>query len=276
MKWITLLLSAVLTSFMLTANSAQADWRSITRESSRDLMPDVLRASPVKTRSVRRLSAAQTPAVAGGVGDSDSFGRNVRYLGVAQTNTVTFSQDCTTVPTDQGDRCVTLNPAPSATAFNERDLARIDLPANAANSLICFALTPYVEFQFYNGTGTPQSDALFLARSQIIIENEVLNDPTIVDSSGVPYGGSFVSNLKTYSESRSLAVNERAEKSMVLSRDCIGGLISKTFLIDGLGLSDLQANAFFAHPTTLRFGSSGSVSLLESGSYYYGIRLYGD
>ena len=43
---------------------------------------------------------------AAGVGDSNSFGRNVRYLGVAQTGTITFSSDCTAVSTEEGDRCI--------------------------------------------------------------------------------------------------------------------------------------------------------------------------
>ncbi len=276
MKWMTQWMFAALTIFMLTANAAPAHRSAVTSESSRDLTPDVVRAAPVKTRSIRIFSATETPAPAAGVGDSNSFGRNVRYLGVAQTGTITFSSDCSTVSTEEGDRCVALNPAPSVTTFNEDDLARIDLPANAANSLICFALTPYVDFEFHNGTGVPQSDAMFLTRAQVTVENEVLNDPTVVDSSGFPFGGSFITNLRMYSESRSLAVNERAERSMSLSRDCVGGLLSKTFLTDGLGLTEAQANAFFAHPTTLRFGSTGSVSLLDSGTTYYGIRLYGD
>jgi hypothetical protein len=267
MKWNSLLASAVLGLCVLTTNAAPIQKKPTAREFSADIK---------SARVKRKLSAKVENLVVNDIGDADSYGRPVRYLGLAQTSLLLFSPDCSSEPPEEGTTCVTLNASPAITSFTQSDLGRIVLPANAVNSLVCFALTPMVEFEFYNDTGTPQDEAHYIARARITVENEVLNDPTIVDSSGVPYNGSFITSLSTYSESRNLGVNERSEKNMSLSRNCIGGLVSKASLIDGLGLTEAQAAAFFAHPTTFRFGASGSLALVDFGSFVYGIRLYGD
>jgi hypothetical protein len=101
---------------------------------------------------------------------------------------------------------------------------------HSTKSLICFALTPNVNYEYNNLTGVAQPDARFTARAVITIQNEVLDDPTLIDSNtGLPYGGKLTLPLST-SESRSIAPGEREQKSMFLSRHCIGGLVSKLLL----------------------------------------------
>jgi hypothetical protein len=56
------------------------------------------------------------------VGDPDSFGRDVIYLGNAQTSHVALQTDCTPdpmFPPLPNDRCIVLNAQPAATSFNE-------------------------------------------------------------------------------------------------------------------------------------------------------------
>jgi hypothetical protein len=213
------------------------------------------------------------------VGDPDSFGRNVIYLGLAQTATVTLQEDCTPDPNDPPppqDRCVTLNPQPAATSFNAENLDTIQLPAAATNSLLCFALSPSATFSLNNLTGVQQPNARFTARALITIENEVLNDPALIDpNTGQPYGGRMTLSIGTYSESRSIDVNERQQQTFMFSRDCVGGLVSKSSLIAS-GLSPTQAILFFAKPMKLTFGSQGTAQIVDFASYFYGIRLYGD
>jgi hypothetical protein len=57
----------------------------------------------------------------------------------------------------------------------------VTLGRPVARSLICFALTPNVNYQFNNLTGVPQPNARFIARAVITIENEVPDDPTLID-----------------------------------------------------------------------------------------------
>ena len=119
------------------------------------------------------------------VGDADSFGRDVIYLGNAQTSNVALVADCTpdpmAPPPPPNDRCIVLNPQPAVTTFSEDGLATVQLPADVTKSLICFALTPNVNFEFSNQTGVQQSNAFYNARALITIENEVLDDPTLID-----------------------------------------------------------------------------------------------
>jgi len=213
------------------------------------------------------------------VGDPDSFGRNVVYLGLAQTATVNLQEDCTPDPNDPPppqDRCVTLNPQPAATSFNMDNLDTMQLPAAATKSLLCFTLSPSATFSFNNLTGVRQPNARFTARALITIENEVLNDPTLIDpATGLPYGGRMTLSIGAYTESRSIEADERVQQTFLFSRDCVGGLVSKSSLIFS-GLSSVQATLFFVKPMKLTFGSQGTVQIVDFASYFYGIRLYGD
>jgi hypothetical protein len=147
--------------------------------------PDLLRAPQLGKSAPRAASplllspsvaAAAAPTVED-VGDADSFGRNVTYLGLAQTLSVAVVDDCSTSdPTLE--RCIVANPAPAPTSFNEADLAAINLPAKATKSLMCFALTPIVQVQWENNLATP-STARFSGRALISIDNEVLDDPAL-------------------------------------------------------------------------------------------------
>jgi hypothetical protein len=225
------------------------------------------------------VAAQAAPPTAEEVGDPDSFGRDVIYLGNAQTANVALQADCTPdpmFPPAPNDRCIVLNAQPAATTFNEDGLATLSLPAESTKSLICFALTPNVNYEFFNLTGVSQPNARYNARAVITIENEVLNDPTLIDpNTGLPYGGKMTLPLSTYSESRSIAAGEREQKSMFLSRHCIGGLVSKRSLV-GSGLSETQAKQFFKKPMKFTFGASGTVQIVDFANYFYGIRLYGD
>ena len=182
------------------------------------------------------------------VGDPDSFGRPVRYLGVAQTSSIVLAPDCTGVPPEQG-HCVTLTPAGGTTSFDEAGLARIVLPEKATNSLICFALTPVMAYDFSNDTGVLQPSALFIAVANITVENQILDDPALINPlTGEPFGGRLSIGVSTYRESRSLAVDERASKRVSLTRECIGGLVSRRALVEVFGLSEVLAQAFFKKP----------------------------
>ena len=220
------------------------------------------------------IATAQTAA---DVGDLDSFGRNVIYLGSTQIGRIFLQPDCTpdpAVPPEEGSRCITV--PPDGAGFNESNLATIRLPARATRSMVCFSLTPTVNFAFSNTTGSRQT-ALFSARTVVTVESSVLNDPGLIDpNTGLPYNGRMTIPLSTYSESTTLDPGEREAKQLYLSRNCVGGLISRSSLQGTHGLSALQASLFFSRPITLSFGAVGSAQSVESASYVYGIRLYGD
>jgi hypothetical protein len=222
-------------------------------------------------------SLAAVSHAAPGVSDPDSFGRDVIYLGVAGTPPLIFKTNCALSPPPAPALCITMNAQPVMTSFAENKLATLTIPPKSTNSLLCFALTPSVNFQFHNQTGVAQPTARFVVRPTVSIENEVLNDPALINPmTGLPFNGRINLVLVTFAESRSMGANENELKQVFQSRDCIEGLLSKSALKDNYGLPAVLADDFFKHATTLTLGAMGDVQLVTNATYYFGIRLYGD
>lgn len=233
---------------------------------------DLLRAS---------LQAKAGPTDAD-VGDADSFGKNVKWLGLLQTGSISLQPDCTPVPGDPppgpDDRCVTLNPAPAVTTFDLPDIGRIKLPARASASLLCHWLSPIAFYNMQNTTGVFQPNASFRLSPYIVVENPVLADPSLIDpGTGLPFGGRWETGFAaTYQDSNSMQPGERQSRRWSESRTCIAGFVSKRNLVEGLGLTEAQARNFFRSEMTLRFGLRGSASLVTGASVIYGLRVMGD
>jgi hypothetical protein len=218
--------------------------------------------------------AAAAPTV-DDVGDLESFGKNVIYLGLAQTLPVTLTDDCSTSdPTLE--RCIVQNPPPVITNFDEAGLATMNLPAKASKSLLCFTLTPFIFVNWQNNTGAAQL-ARFSAVADITIANPLLNDPSLIDpNTGLPFGGIIQVALSTWSKTATLQNGEVDNERSTQSRACIAGIISQRALVDNYGLTAAQAKDFFKKPITLTFGARGSASMSAFTQYFYGFRVYGD
>ena len=205
------------------------------------------------------------------VGDPFSFGRSVTYLGRAVTRDAWLATECLDDPD-----CFTLRPQPQLSTFNVENRAMIELPADAAQSLVCFSITPLVRFEFDNLMDTMQSFATFRVNADVTVENEVLNDPLLIDpNTRMPYGGRMKFVFRLHDESRSLGADERAEQTISTSRTCVGGFASRVDLINA-GLSEEQATQFFHKPIRLVFGFSGQAAMVTFGFLNYGVRVYGD
>jgi hypothetical protein len=277
MKWIALVAASAISVVSMAAGAAP------TKKPTIEKSPDVLRTQQLRKSALRAttpllLSPVATAAAAptvDDVGDADSFGRNVTYLGLAQTLAVTILDDCSASdPTVE--RCIVANPAPASTSYDESGLATMNLPAKATKSLICFALTPFVQAQWENFLGTP-AQAQFSGNAVINIDNDVLDDPTLIDpTTGLPFGGVLTLGLGTLTDFHTLQSGETDFKSYQMSRSCIAGIVSKRALVDSYGLTESQATQFFKKPMTITFGARGRFALTSFASYFYGIRLYGD
>lgn len=281
MKWTALVSAAAVAMISLSAGAAPPK-REVVENS-----PDVLKASQFKARkaaakadlplvlSPSALAAAAAAPTVADVGDADSFGRNVTYLGLAQTLPVYVTDDCTGADPAL-ERCVVAAPAPGVTIFDEANLATMNLPKNASKSLLCFTITPFITNDWRNFTGSPQL-ARFTARANITITNPVLDDPALIDpATGLPYNGQLLTGLSTLSKTFTLQDGEQDFERSTESRACIAGIISKRVLVDSYGLTEAQANQFFNKPMTLTFGSSGTSSMSIFTQYFYGFRVYGD
>lgn len=210
------------------------------------------------------------------VGDADSFGNKVKWLGL-MAGSIVLTNDCTPAPGDPVNPfCVTLNPAPAFTSFNVPNIASITLPARSSQSLLCHWQTPIVNYFAANNTGSPQMFQL-RATPTYRIESEVLSESGLVDpGTGLPYGGVIQSGLTAIVKSRTLANAEVESEFISGARVCIGTMISKSALINNYGLSEDQARRFFRRPITITMGISGQARLVENASLYFGTRFVGD
>lgn len=262
----------------LVAHAARMDTRDMTAErASADLLPSAKssRIAAPAVAHVRTGNAIAAPTQ-DDVGDVDSFGRSLVWLGVTQ-GSLGLSSSC---PPDDGDpttNCVALNAAPGSTSFDLDGIAHVTLPGKSANSLLCHWFSPVLSVAYLNPTAA--SDVGMLAYTPTLtVESEVLDDPALIDpTTGEPFDGKLVTGM-TSSEHFEvpLAPGQQQFERFRDSAVCIAGLLSKRALVDTYGLTDAQAKQVFKKPVTIRLNVSGNVRLVDEASLIFGLRIVGD
>jgi hypothetical protein len=232
----------------------------------------VARRTPV----MARLADPIYPVTEDEVYDTDSFGRNVRWLGLASAF-INVQTGCPK-PTTPDEFCQELNATPGApTNFVFNDAARIKLPKYATNSLLCYWFSPVLTVTYSNVTAS-RVIGRFRYTPTLTIENPVLSDPSLIDpTTGAPFGGQLLTSMtssESFQESLEpgVTLSERTRDSTV----CMAGFISHKALINNYGLTPAQADDFFASPTTVRLNVTGSVQHVSNASMVFGLRVVGD
>lgn len=208
---IALALCAVVVSWVAhAAHAAQspASRDAMVEKFSADLLPDAnarkLAVRPAQLAPAGMVGAMAAPTLED-VGDVDSFGRNLTWLGVTQGNVELTHAGCPS-PANPDASCVALNAAPALTSFAFNDVARVVLPPKATNSLLCHWLSPVLTITYENPTAAPVVASLAYSPT-LAIENEVLNAAGLIDpTTGLPFGG----RLRT-----SMTASERFEVPLV-------------------------------------------------------------
>ena len=247
---------------------------------SADLLPPaaVRRLAPsanIRAPVPGMVAAASTPTPED-VGDVDSFGRSLVWLGVTQGN-LDLSSSC---PPDDGDpstNCVSLNAAPGYTSFSLDDIAHVTLPGKSSHSLLCYWFSPLLTVNYQNPTAADDIGVLSYSPT-LTVESEVLDDPALVDpTTGLPFNGKLITGM-TSSErfetplAAGMALNQRWRDSAV----CIAGFLSRRALVDTFGLTDEQAKKVFRKPMTVRLNVHGSARYVADASLIFGLRMVGD
>lgn len=215
--------------------------------------------------------AALAPSSAD-VGDGDSFGRSVNFLGYAQTAGVSIWSDCTGQP--EGT-CIVPDPQSSGgTIARIGDEAVVHLPGRSARSLLCFVINPF-GFATLQNTSATRQYASYTMFARWRIESEVLNDPTLINpGTGLPFNGGIDSGSSLASEFMTLEPGGQRDMQVFFTRTCNAGHLTRRGLIE-MGLSEAQAREVFRKPITLRFGAGLSVSWGQ-GFLTPGYRILGD
>ena len=237
-------------------------------------------AEIAEARFDRKLSAqAAREAAALDVGDADSFGRNVRWLGLLSYGGLTLREDCSPLEGDPPDmQCMQVDPTSTGSQFAQfTDVTRMTVPGRSTNSFLCHWLTPTISGAFYNGTGYDDRNPRLAVLPSLTIENDVLNAPGLVDpETGLPLNGKLEVFLSSNHVIAHLDANEQMPLRYTASRTCIGGYVSKQQLTGFYGLSEAQVAEFFRKPTTIRLNLQVIASQVQYGFVSYGARFVGD
>lgn len=229
-------------------------------------------ADTTVARNAPGAGMAPASPAPGDVGDADSFGRSLKWLGLADGE-VDLLDDCT------GDTfaCQPLAAPPVVTSFDFENLGHITLPPRSANSLLCYWFSPFLTISYGNDGAAPVVAKLAYTPT-VTIENPLLDDPSLIDpTTGLPFGGQLVTGMTSSQRFEvplpaATHITERTRDSAV----CISGLISRDTLVRLYGLSDAQARNFFRQEMTLHLNVSGSAQYVDSAALYFGWRIVGD
>lgn len=271
------LAAALISLFAVAGQSPQQRADALERRSA-DLLPSAQqRALSSRTRAMSPASAAadKGPSLEE-VGDVDSFGRNVRWLGLTQMN-ITLADTCPPPGTDPDSACAVLNPPGTVTSFAFDDVARITLPGKSADSLLCHWLSPFLTIGYNNPTASAVVARLTYSPT-LTVESPVLNDPALIDpTTGLPFNGRLLTGM-TSSERfevplpAGLQVTERQRDSAV----CIAGFLTRRSLVETYGLTESQAKEVFKKKITIRMNITGSAQYVHDASMIFGLRIVGD
>ena len=233
------------------------------------------------SRRVLRLSRAHKAAPAPGttaaavtvedVGDVDSFGRNLKWLGITSAF-ITLDTACDPASTDP---CQVLGPG--QTAFNFPDAARITLPGKSAKSLMCYWFSPVLTDTYSNPTAAP-AVSLLRYNPTLTVDNPMLADPSLIDpTTGAPFAGHLTTSM-TSSEifevplPAGTTITERTRDSAV----CMAGFLNRRMMIDTYGFTEAQADEFFKKPMTIHLNVSGAARGVAYANLTMGLRVIGD
>lgn len=226
---------------------------------------------PGHSRGAEPTDAAPT---AEDVGDADSFGRNVRWLGLRQAN-IDLLDACPPDPVD-GFACQPLAPV-GTTVFAFDDVARVVLPGKASRSLLCHWFSPLLTLE-WNNPGAAAVLGTLTYSPTLTVENPVLDDPALINpQTGLPFGGSLLTGMSA--SERHVAPLAPGMTYVETQRDsatCIAGFVSRRALIDNYGLSAALADEFFKRPTTVRMNVRGNATHLAAARLVFGLRIVGD
>lgn len=221
------------------------------------------------------LAAHNRKAAALDVGDADSFGRPMRWLGVVGSETVTIDGDCTSQDPEQ--LCLQIDPDTHSGSGEYRDIGSITLPAGSTHSQICHWLSPTMTAYFANYTGLDNRNARFTVFPTVTFENAVLNNPALVDpNTGEPLAGKVEVGVPAISIDMVLDNGEGTNARNTATRTCTGGLLSKKTLTEYYGLSPRQVRDFYNSPTTVRLNMRILASYVQQGYITYVVRFVGD
>ncbi len=278
------LIIAVILCFGLVGVSAQKRDATTDEKETRTRFSTDWKELQRELLETRRSGSVNTDAVTvADVGEPDSFGKNAKFLGVANTGAVYvyYSCDPTVLLNDLGatlgpdDRCLAApNPGQSVTAtFN--DVGRITIPAKSVDNTIYFIQNNVVIYDLQNPNANRVNANLLFAPSYTI-ESDALNDPAAIDPfTGLPMNGTFTTGVnasKTFF--RPMEANTFESIQERYSTAATRGF-ARSYFAD-LGLPQSVINRIYSRPMTIRLNLRVRANFVSTGFFAYSVRFLGN
>lgn len=226
---------------------------------------------------VLAMPATAAPPAAEDVGDPESFGRSVTYLGgILSGGLILLGPSCAGADLGPDDYCFEIAPGNALTSFDAKDLGRMRLPAKSTKTILFPLITPNWTFQFNNTGAATVPNARFHVIPYLTLESEALNDPALANpQTGQPFNGKLDLDFAPRVWDRSLAAGERSRQTVTYTRAGIGG-ISTGVLRENFGLSDNTIDKIFKGPITVRTNVRGNARYVDEAVLFFGLRVTGD
>ena len=217
------------------------------------------------------------------VGEPDSFGKNVKFLGTAATGVVYVYHSCDpaillaegNITLGPDDRCLvnTVGGGTASATFN--DLGRITIPGRSADNVVYFILNNTVSSETQNS----YANGLFVFSSYIprlTIESAALNDPAALDpTTGLPLNGVLtVSAFGARVFNKTVPANDFEFFYDTYSSAATRGF-ARGYFAD-LGLPPSVVNNLYRQPMTIRLGMRVAAQNVSFGQYFYAMRFTGN
>jgi hypothetical protein len=224
----------------------------------------------------RRLAAQTARQALAETGDPDSFGRPLRWMGVATTLPIALRTTCP--GTDPPELpCMEVEAMGDFHRAEFRDLARITLPGSSVNSMLCHWFTPDISVDFTNDSGLYPGIASLRVAPTITVLSDVLNDPGLHDpDTGLPLDGKLELLMRSVTLEENVDNGEYKTRIYGATRTCVNGVLTRRMLREQYGLSAAQVNRFFKKPITLSMNATVSAEYVVDGLVQYSVRFVGD
>ena len=231
---------------------------------------------------LRADSAKQTASADGllsvtDVGEPDSFGKNVKFLGTARTGIIRIRPNCVAVTLGPDDRRIEVNPADlSGSATGDfLNLGRITIPGRSVGNVVYFIPNNEVAVSSLNTSAIP-SYGYAGYFPYITIESDALNDPAAIDpGTGLPANGSLTLGiLGTRSTTRLFQPAEQNIDQIEYSTAATRGF-ARSYFAD-LGLPQNVIDRLYRLPMTIKLNLFVETNYVRTGFFRYSVRFMGN
>lgn len=274
-KYLLTVLSVFVLSFIANGQSglSKADIREARKEAIRE-------KNEQKQAAVSNAALVNSP-----FNDTDSFGKNVKFLGSLYAGTAYVYHTCDPAtfqaelgaPLAADDKCVAYTPNTSGPTFEFYDPAwEFVIPGRTVDNVIYPLLNNSVGFDTSDTSVTPLFPVSLFYIPRVTIESDALNDPAALNPDGTPMNGSFTTSLSG-SQTRSFSVPAGEFMSDYQSYASVSGRGLSRAYFKAIGLPDTVINNLFKKDMKLKFGIRGrATGPIGFSQMYFTYRLVGN